>query len=121
MVTYNTFLDKNNKSQPILRTDMTNEKGIITITITVPTQLIQCHKQTLVAGNNIHLTNFKIMPKTNYDRGDCDRIISLNETSTIETIMPICNEYTFIPNTIVKQLSENIDRYPVGTIGILVT
>ena len=62
---------------------MVDEKGIMIVTVTVPTQLIQCHKQKLVAGNSIRITNFKIMPKTNYDRGDCDRIISLNETSTI--------------------------------------
>ena len=56
------------------------------------------------------------MLKTNYDRGDCDHIISCNET-----ILPICNEYTFIPNTTVKQFSENTDHYPVGTIDVLVT
>ena len=81
----------------------------MTITISVPTQFIQCNKQKLVAGNNIHITNFKIMSKTNYDRVDCDRTISFNETIPL-----ICNEYTFIPNTIVKQFSENTDRYRVG-------
>ena len=54
------------------------------------------------------------MSKTNYDHGNCDRITSLNETSTIETVPPTCNEYTFIPNTTIKQLSENTDRYRVG-------
>ena len=101
-----------------MHADMNDEKGILTVTVSVPTQLIQCHKQKIVAGNSIHITNFKIMPKTNYDRGNCDRIISLNETSTIETIPPICNEYTFIPNTTVKQLSKT---HSVGTIGVLVT
>ena len=107
MVTCNTFLDNNKKSRPIMRADMTNEKGIMTVTVIVPTQLIQCHKQKLVDGNSICITNFKIMLKTNYDRGDCDCIISLNETSTIETVPPTCNEYTFIPNATIKQLSKN--------------
>ena len=107
MVTYITFLDKNNKLRPIMCIDMTDEKCIMIVTVTVPTQLIQFNKQKLIAGNNIHITNFKIMLKTNYDRGDCDHIRSFNET-----ILRICNEYTFIPNRTVKQFSENTYRYP---------
>jgi hypothetical protein len=121
MVVYNTYLDKVNKSRKILRADMTDENGMLTVTLTVPAHLIQRHEHKILPGSGISITHFKILPKTNYDRGDCDQIISLDESSLVETLSPICKEYTFIPNTTIRQFADNIDMYPIGTIGAVVT
>ena len=93
----------------------------MTITMTAPTLLVQCHEQKLVSGNGISITNFTIFPNTIYDRGDCDHIISIDDSSIIETISSICNEYNFIPDTAIKQLSKSTYFYPTGTIGAIVT
>ena len=121
MVVYNTYLDKVNKSRKILRADMTNENGMMTITLTVPAHLIQRHDENILPGSGISITSFKILPKTNYDRGDCDRVISLDESSLVETLSPICKEYSFIPDTSIKQFADNMDVYPIGAIGAVVT
>ena len=55
-----------------------------TVTLTIPTQLVQKHVEKILPGNGISITNFNILSKTVYDRGDCDQIISLNETSIVE-------------------------------------
>ena len=60
------------------------------------------------------------MPKANYDCGDCDHVISIHESTIVETISPICSEYNFILDTIIRQLSEKRDFYPIGTIGAIV-
>jgi hypothetical protein len=121
MAVYNTYLDKTNKSRRILRADMTDEKGIMTITLIVPTHLIRKHEQKILPGNGLSITHFKILPKTNYDRGDCDRIISLDEFSVVETIVVVCKEYNFIPDTTIKQFTESTTPYPIGAIGVVVT
>jgi hypothetical protein len=97
MVVYNTYLDKVNKSRKILRADMANENGMLTVTLTVHAHLIQRHGQKILPGSGISITNFKIIAKTDYDHGDCDHIISLDEYSLVETLPLICKEYTFIP------------------------
>jgi hypothetical protein len=81
MVVYNTYLDKVNKSRKILRADMTDENGMMTVTLTIPAHLIQRHDEKILPGSGISITIFKILPKTNYDCGDCDRVISLDESS----------------------------------------
>jgi hypothetical protein len=96
MVVYNTYLDKVNRSCKILRVDMTDENGMMTVTLTVPAHLIERHEQKIIPGAGISITNFKILPKTGYERGDCDRVISLLESSVIETMPPTCKEYNFI-------------------------
>jgi hypothetical protein len=121
MVVYITYLDKVNKSHKILRVDMTDENGMMTVTLIVPEHLIQRHEQKILPGSGISITNFKILPKTNYDRGDCDRIISLDEFSIVETLSPICKEYTFIPDTTIRQFVDKMDVYPTGAIGVVVT
>jgi hypothetical protein len=121
MVVYNTYLDKVNKSRKILRADMTDENGMMTVTLTVPAHLIQRHEEKILPGSGISITNFKILPKTNYDRGDCDRVISLDESSLVETLSPICKEYTFIPDTTIRQFADNMDVYPIGAIRAVVT
>jgi hypothetical protein len=121
MVVYNTYLDKVNKSRKILRADMTDENGMMTVTLTVLAHLIQRHEEKILPGSGISIANFKILPKTNYDRGDCDRVISLDESSLIETLSPICKEYNFIPDTTIRQFADNMDVYPIGAIRVVVT
>jgi hypothetical protein len=121
MVVYNTYLDKVNKSRKILRADMTDENGMMTVTLTVPTHLIQRHEEKILPGSGISIASFKILPKTNYDRGDCDRVISLDESSLVERLPPVCKDYNFIPDTSIKQFAENMDVYPIGAIGAVVT
>ena len=72
MVIYRTYLDKVHKARQILRADLTDAEGIMTITLSIPTELIQEHEEKISPGKEISITNFKILPKTNYDRDDCD-------------------------------------------------
>jgi hypothetical protein len=83
---YSTYLDKENKTRCIVCADMTDNEAMMTVTLTIPTQLVQKHAEKILPGNGISITNFNILSKTVYDRGDCDRIISLNETSIVEKI-----------------------------------
>jgi hypothetical protein len=121
MVVYSTYLDKENKSRCIMRADMTDNEAMMTVTLTIPTQLVQKHAEKILPGNGISITNFNILPKTVYDRGDCDRIILLNETSVVEKVPAVCSEYHFVPDTTINQFAENNDIYPIGTIGAAVT
>ena len=105
MVVYSTYLDKENKTRSIMHADMTDKKALMTDTLTIPTQLVQKHAKKIFPGNGISITNFNIFPKTIYDRGDCDRIISLNETSIVEKIPAICSEYRFGPDATIIQLA----------------
>jgi hypothetical protein len=63
----------------------------MTVTLTIPTQLVHKHAEKILSGNGISITNFNIFPKIVNDSGDCDRIISLNETSIVEKILAICS------------------------------
>jgi hypothetical protein len=121
MVVYSTYLDKVNKTRKILRADMTDEHGMLTVTLTIPAHLIQRHQHKILPGSGISIAHFKVLPKTNYDRGDCDQIISLDESSLVEKLSPVCKEYTFIPNTTIRQFADNMDMYPIGTIGAVIT
>ena len=121
MVIYSTYLDKVHKARQILRANLTDAKGIMTITLSIPTELIEQHGQKISPGKAISITNFKVLPKTNYDRSDCDWILLLTELSTVQNIPPICKDYKFIPDTTVKQLTTNTETYPIGTIAAVVT
>jgi hypothetical protein len=105
MVMYNTYLDKENKTRCIMHADMTDNEAMMTVTLTIPTQLVQKHAEKILPGNGISITNFNILPKTIYDRGDCDRIISLNETSIVEKVPTVCSKYCFVPDTTINQLA----------------
>jgi hypothetical protein len=59
--------------------DMTDKEAMMTVTLTIPTQLVQKHAENILLGNGISITNFNILPKTVYDCGDCDHIISLRK------------------------------------------
>ena len=78
MVVYSMYLDKENKTRSIMCVDMTNNETLMKVTLTIPTQLAQKHAEKIFPGNGISITNFNIFPKTVYECGDCDRIISLN-------------------------------------------
>jgi hypothetical protein len=121
MVVYTTYLDKENKSRSIMRADMTDKDAMMTVTLTVPPQLVQKHAEKILPRNGISITNFNVLPKTVYDRGDCDRIIFLNETSIVEKIPAICSEYRFLPDSTIRQLAQSTDIYPIRTIGAAVT
>jgi hypothetical protein len=75
MVVYRTYLDKENKTRSIMHAEMTDKEVLMTVTLTIPTQLIHKHAEKILPGNGISITNFNIFPKTVYDHGDCDWII----------------------------------------------
>jgi hypothetical protein len=91
MVIYSTYLDKENKTRSIMCADMTDNEALMTVTLTILTQLVQKHAEKILPGNGISITNFNIFPKTVYDCGDCERIISVSETSIVKKILAICS------------------------------
>jgi hypothetical protein len=117
MVVYTTYLDKENKSRSIMRADMTDKDAMMTVTLIVSPQLVQKHAEKILSRNGISITNFNVLPKTVYHRGDCDRIILLNETSIVEKIPTICLEYCFLSDSTIKQLAQSTDIYPIRMIG----
>jgi hypothetical protein len=121
MVIYSTYLDKENKSRSIMRVDLIDKEAMMTVTLTIPPQLVQKHAEKILSGNGISITSFNIFPKTVYDRGDCDRIIPLDETSIVEKNSDVCSEYRFVPDSTISQLAQSTDIYPIGTIGAAVT
>jgi hypothetical protein len=121
MVFYRTYLDKENKSRSIICADMTNKDAMMKVTLTVPPQLVQKHAEKIFPCNGISITKFNIFPKTVYDRGDCDRIISSNETSIVEKNIVVCSEYRFIWDSTISLLAESTDVYPIRTIGDSIT
>jgi hypothetical protein len=96
---------------------MTDKDAIMTVTLTVPPQLVQKHAEKILSRNRISITNFNVLPKIVYDRGDCDRIIFLNKTNIVEKIPTICSEYRFLPDSTIRELAQSTDIYPIGTIG----
>jgi len=103
MVVYTTYLDKANKSRPIMCADMTDKDAMMTVTLTVPPQLVQKHAEKILPRNGISITNFNVFPKRVYDCGDCDQII--NEASIVEKIIVIYLEYRFLSNSTIRQLA----------------
>lgn len=68
----------------------------------------------------VSILGFQISPRTNYDRGDCDCILILTDTSTVESLPHFSTDYYFIPDTTVNQLLVATNQYPIGTVGALV-
>ncbi|KAH9299408.1 hypothetical protein KI387_031090, partial [Taxus chinensis] len=97
------------------------KKAELTVTLNVAHKFIPMHEDKVVAGKGIQITNFSIAPKTSYDHGDCDVILLLNESSTVESTPPLSIEYKFIPDTTVKQLLNSTEPYAIGTIAAIVT
>ena len=73
LVTYWTFLDKENKSKATLCVDLTYKKSEMTITLLVPTLLIEQHESKLIANAYVSIRDFKIILKHKYDSGDCEK------------------------------------------------
>jgi hypothetical protein len=121
MVVYITYLDKENKSRSIMHANMTEKDTMMTVTLTVPPQLVQKHAKNILLCNGVSITYFNILPKTVYDCGDCDQIISLNEKSIVEKIYAIFSEYHFVPDSTISQLAQSTTIYPIRTIGVVVT
>ena len=121
IVTYRTMLDKLHKTNEILREDLTDAKGEMTITLNLRGNLIKQHEEKLLPGKAICVKDFKIAAKTDYDHCESECILLVDQQTTIENIALVCQEYTFIPNTCIKRLLQTIDAYAVGTIGAIVT
>jgi hypothetical protein len=121
MVIYRTYLDKENKSRSIMCADMTNKEAMMIVTLIVPPQHVQKHAENIFLHNGISITNFNIFPKIVYDRGYCDRVISLNETSIVEKILTVFSKYCFVLDSTINHLAQRTDIYPMGTIGATVT
>jgi hypothetical protein len=121
MVVYTTYLDKENKNRSIMCDDMTDKDAMMIVTLTIPPQLVQKHAKKILPHNGISITNFNVLPKTVYDRGDCDQIILLNETSIVEKIPVICSKYLFLSDSTIRQLAQSTDIYPIGRIGATMT
>jgi hypothetical protein len=102
-------------------TDMTDKEATMIVTLTIPPQLVHKHAEKILLGNGISITNFNILPKTIYDHADCDRIISLNETSIVEKNSTVCSEYRFVLDSTISQLAQSTEIYPIGMIGATVT
>ena len=118
---YRTMLDKLRKTNEIFRADLTDSKGEMTITLNLRGNLVKEHEEKLVAGKAIYVKDFKIAPKTDYDHCESECILVADQQTTIENIPLVCQEYTFIPNTCIKELLQTVDKYVVGTIGAIVT
>ena len=98
------LLPRSKKGNYVLRVDLTDEKIYMRVTLNVGDIFINEHINKLLQRKGVCITNFKIVAKTNYDRGDCEFILVLHEKSSIMNIEPVCKEYCFIPNTTIKSL-----------------
>ena len=121
IVTYKTVLDKSQKKNYLLRVDLTDEKGYMTVTLNVGNNFIKEHEEKLLPGKSVCITNFSVAAKTNYDRGDCEFILLVHGKSIVSNIDPVCKEYCFIPNTTIKELLASTDHYAIGMIVAIVT
>lgn len=59
-------------------------------------------------------------PRSDYERGDCDCILVLKDSSTMIKINSICNQYSFILNTTIRSLLNSTNNYLIGTVSALV-
>jgi hypothetical protein len=121
VVVYRTYLDKENKIRSIMHANMIDKDAMMTVTLIVPPQLVQKHVEKILSRNGISIKYFNIFPKTVYDRGDCDRIISLNKTRIVEKIPVVCSKYSFILDLTIIHIEQSTDIYPIETIGAAVT
>lgn len=92
----------------------------MTITLTIGSHLLRKFEDKIIPGTAIAIKEFELAPKTDFDRGDSDYIILLKDSSQIETIPPLENEYNFIPGTTIRQLTSSTKEYAYGTVGALV-
>ena len=119
VVKYKTTIDKEHGTD-LLRVDMTDRKGQLTITLNIPHKLISKYDDICVEGNGLCISEFKISPKTKYDHGDYNCILQISDPNTIEKIDPVCKDYNFVPTTTIRQLLASKNPYAICTIGAIV-
>ena len=89
------------------------------VTLIIPDELIQEHQERLLLRKSVSVSNFQVLQKTNYDRGDCDHTLLLKQSSKIESIPHACKEYNFVLGTTIKQLAKNAKIFATRTIGTI--
>lgn len=92
MVVYRLYLEKTHKTRQIPRSDLTDVEGMMTITLTVPSELTEEHQHKISPGKGVTIKNFQILPKPNYGHGDCDRVLMVNQSSTIHNTPQVSKE-----------------------------
>ncbi|KAH9327962.1 hypothetical protein KI387_000070, partial [Taxus chinensis] len=96
-------------------------EGEMIVTLNVSGNQMTHIKKKVLPTKGVCIKYFDIAPKTNYDRGDYDYILLLNDISTINNIPPLCREFKFILNTTIKQILHNTNTYATGTIVAVMT
>ena len=86
LVVYIATLDRENKTREVLRADLIDFKGEMTITLNVTGNLVQQYKTKIVPGTSIIVLGFQVEHKITYECIDYDCILILKDSSTIETI-----------------------------------
>ena len=120
LVVYKVVLDRTTGTREILCADLTDSKGEMTITLSSGSNLIQKYENTIVASTTIAITDFDIGPKSEFDHGDSNCILILNDSSKVETIPLLSTEYKFIRSTTIKNLLTSIEDYPNGSVDAIV-
>ena len=118
LVSYKVVLDKGTGMCEVLRADLTDCKGEMTITLTTTSHLLCKFEDKIIPGTIIAIKEFQVAPKIDFDCGDSDYILLLKDSIEIVTIPPLENEYIFISGTTIKQLMSSTKEYVYGTIGV---
>jgi len=93
LVTYLNLLEKQNNTKAILYTNLTDKKVEMTITLLVPTQVIEQNEAKLITNVGVFIRNFEIILKHKYNSDYCEKTISLNSFSIVENICFVCIKY----------------------------
>ncbi|KAH9328234.1 hypothetical protein KI387_000342, partial [Taxus chinensis] len=120
MAAYKTVLDKQ-RGKELLRVDLTDKKGELTITVNIMAPFIKTHEPSIIPQKAIRITNFTIAPKSDYDHCDCDFILQITKNTTIQSIDCIFPHHMFIPNSSIHQLLSTTDHYATATIAAICT
>jgi hypothetical protein len=104
-----------------MRADMTDKEAMMTVTLTIPTQLVQKHAEKILPGNGISITNFNIFPKKYMTVVIVIRLFFSMKQVLWKKFLHVCSEYRFVPDVTINQLAQSGDIYPIGTIGAAVT
>ena len=63
---------------------------------------------------------FQNCTQTNYDNGEVECILLVDQETSIENIPPVRQRYKFILNTSIKRLLEATKQYALGKIVVIV-
>lgn len=86
LVTFQTFLDKQNKINLILHAYLKDKKVEMTITLVFPTPFYEYHEEKLIANVSVSIINSEIIPKHKYDSADYEKTITLNSYDIVERV-----------------------------------